>query len=56
LYSNADLTWAGLRDFAFLDFEVGAGFGDHGDFHFRHFGILLLGMVSRFDAKGGRLV
>jgi len=42
LHADADLSWAGLRDFAFLEFEVGAGFGDNGDFHFWHFAISFL--------------
>jgi hypothetical protein len=38
LHADADLAWSGLRDFAFLEFEVRAGFGDDGDFHFWHLG------------------
>jgi hypothetical protein len=36
LDADADLTWARLGDFAFLQLEVSAGFGDDGDFHFWH--------------------
>src|SRR4029077_8144684 len=42
LHVDADLAGAGLRDFALLEFEGGAGFGDHGDFHFWHLVIPLL--------------
>jgi hypothetical protein len=36
LYADADLAGAWLRDFAFLELEVCAGFRDYGDFHFWH--------------------
>jgi len=33
---DADLAFAGRRDIAFFDLEIGAGFGDYGYLHFRH--------------------
>src|SRR5690349_7131426 len=36
LHADADMSRGGLRDVAFLQFEVGAGLGDNGDFHFGH--------------------
>ena len=38
--SRSSYDWCGI---AFLEFEVCAGFGDHGDFHFWHFVISLVG-------------
>jgi hypothetical protein len=36
LYADADLAGDGLGDLALLEFEICAGLGDDGDFHFRH--------------------
>jgi len=41
LHADSDLAETRLGDFAFLEFEVGAGFGDDGDFHFWHRAISL---------------
>jgi hypothetical protein len=54
LHADADLTWAGLGDFAFLEFEVRAGFGDDGDFHFWHGQIPWIGGAERWMPEGGR--
>jgi hypothetical protein len=40
LHADADLAGPGLRDLALLEFEVCAGLGDYGDFHFRHLNFL----------------
>ena len=42
LHADADLAWAGLGNFAFLDFEIRAGFGNNGDFHFWHWQVSLV--------------
>ena len=39
LHADADVSRGRLGDFAFLQFEVGAGLGDYGDFHFGHRGV-----------------
>jgi hypothetical protein len=37
LNTDADLSCRRLGNFAFLQFEIGAGLGDHSDFHLGHF-------------------
>jgi hypothetical protein len=38
LHADADLALGGRRNFALVDFKIGVWFGEHGDFHFRHWG------------------
>jgi len=57
LHLDTDLALARRRDLTFLDFEIGPGFWDHGDFHFWHLFLDWSNFAIRaLDARRARVV